>query len=92
LYLDVISSLLGEIVVGLGVSRGLVPPGHLVVDDFGAIEDLLIRRVRGKLLYTFSLLFCSKTSIGSNLAGLWVSVANSHLDCLKGIKNIELQG
>lgn len=48
--IEVISCLLGEIVVGLRVSGRLVPSGHLVVDNLSAVEDVEICRVCSQLL------------------------------------------
>lgn len=54
MYLDVVARLLGEIVVRLGGSGGLVPAGHLMVDDLGALQLTKIRRERGNFLKIIS--------------------------------------
>lgn len=49
-YLDVIASLLGQIVIGLRVGSRRLPSWHLVVNHLGLFQDLKIRRVRVQFL------------------------------------------
>lgn len=50
MYLDVVLGLLGKLIVCPGVGRRLVPPRHFVVNDFGVIQDIMIRRIIVKFL------------------------------------------
>lgn len=52
---DVVLGLLGKILESLRVSRGRVPAGHLVVDDFGAVEDVQRCGVRLEFLQFVSI-------------------------------------
>ena len=55
-YLDVVSSFLGKVVEGLGISRWLLPPWHLMIDNLGLIQDVKVRRVRVQFLHAISIL------------------------------------
>lgn len=49
-YLDIVTGLLGQVVPGPRVRRGLLPSRHLVPHDLALLLDIKVRRVRVELL------------------------------------------